>query len=91
MGDPATATSEVAEGLAPYWLSAALRAQAVAARTYALFRAASTQSPLYDLDDSTSSQVYGGIRKEHPRTNRAVNETEGLILTWKGKPAREYM
>jgi stage II sporulation protein D len=72
------------------WPLEALKAQAVAARTYALFRAGDTASKLYDLDDSTRSQVYFGRSKEARKTSQAVDETSGLILTWHGAPAETF-
>jgi stage II sporulation protein D len=67
----------------------ALRAQAVAARTYAIAR--STVSDRYkqegfDLTDDARSQVYGGYSIEHPLTSRAVEETRGMVAVFAGKP-----
>jgi len=61
----------------------ALKAQAVAARTYAL----ATISPgeVFDLFDDTRSQVYGGLAGEDPRTSRAVERTRGRVLTYDGE------
>lgn len=72
------------------WPMEALKAQAVAARTYAIFRAESSESKLYDLDDSTRSQVYFGISKEARKTSEAVDSTSAMILTWNGKPAETF-
>lgn len=62
---------------------AALLAQAVAARSYAL----ATMSPTatYDVFDDTRSQVYGGRSGEDPRTSRAVDATRGTVLTHGGQ------
>lgn len=72
------------------WPMEALKAQAVAARTYALFRAESSDSKLYDLDDSTRSQVYFGTQKEAPKPSQAVEATSGMVLTWQGRPAETF-
>jgi len=72
------------------WPIEALKAQAVAARTYAIFRAQNSESKLYDLDDSTRSQVYFGISKEAQKTSQAVNDTSDMILTWQGKAAETF-
>ena len=70
------------------WASAALAAQAVAARTYAL--ATLRHGRPFDLYADTRDQVYGGIRAETPETNRAVGATAGQVLTWAGRPALTY-
>ncbi len=62
---------------------AALVAQAVAARTYAL--ATMTPTALYDVFDDTRSQVYGGRAGEDPRTTAAVAATRGTVLTYDGR------
>lgn len=64
----------------------ALKAQAVAARTYALSNAGRFVSEGFDLLPTTRSQVYGGRATEHPLTDRAVRETRGVVATFGGKP-----
>lgn len=70
----------------PSWHTEAIKAQAVAARTYAAFHKGGYESSGYDVTDDTRSQVYGGISAETPATDRAIQETEGEILTYQGKP-----
>jgi len=68
------------------WPADALRAQAVAARTYAAYeRAHATTS--YDICDTTSCQVYGGAEAEDPATDAAVRATRGRVVTYQGDPA----
>ncbi|MFW0797595.1 SpoIID/LytB domain-containing protein [Gordonia sp. CPCC 205515] len=71
----------------PGWADAggaeALKAQAVAARTYALAAIAGGKK----IDDTQNSQVYGAVASEDPRTNRAADATAGQILLQGGKPA----
>ena len=67
------------------WPSEALKAQAVAARTYGA--RAIRSSSYYDICDTTSCQVYGGATSEKSSTNTAVAETAGRILTYQGLPA----
>ncbi len=74
----------------PSWPMEALKAQAVAARTYALFRASTSPSPDFDLDDTTRSQMYTGTRLESPRCRQAVAETEGQVVTWQGRLAETF-
>lgn len=67
------------------WPAEALKAQAVAARTYALFRKLQTEGHAYDVTSDVSSQVYGGQDKENPLTTQAVRATEGQVLLRSGK------
>lgn len=62
----------------------ALKAQAVAARTYAVSNRSRFAAEGFDLLPTTRSQVYGGRQTEHPLTNRAVDETRGRVATYKG-------
>jgi SpoIID/LytB domain protein len=71
-----------------HWPLAALEAQAVAARSYAL--AELRPSSWYDLVPTTADQVYGGVRAERPRSDRAVYATLGQVLMWNGQIARTY-
>lgn len=65
------------------WPAAALRAQAVAARSYAL---ASSGTLFAD----TRSQVYRGVGSESPRTNAAVAATTRAVITYKGRVAQAF-
>jgi SpoIID/LytB domain protein len=69
------------------WRPAALRAQAVAARTYAAFEVASSSDPRFNLCDSSSCQVYGGLSAEVHSTTRATAATAGQVRTYRGEPA----
>jgi stage II sporulation protein D len=59
---------------------AALRVQAVAARSYAI--ATMKPTAVYDLFDDDRSQTYGGIASEDPRSTRAVVSTRNTVLTY---------
>ena len=63
----------------------ALKAQAVAARTYALSGLGKRAADGYDLLATTSDQVYGGYEAEHPLSTRAVDETAGIAAVYDGK------
>ncbi|HYH81757.1 MAG TPA: SpoIID/LytB domain-containing protein [Longimicrobium sp.] len=63
----------------------ALKAQAVAARTYALSGLGKRASDGYDLLATTSDQVYGGYAAEHPLSSQAVDETAGIAAIHDGK------
>jgi len=68
------------------WSSEALRAQAVASRTYALHQCGLHRREIYDVVSGTTSQVYGGFEFEVPRVLAAVESTRGEILTHRGSP-----
>ena len=70
--------------IAPWWPLDALKAQAVVARTYALYQRQFTKNKDFDLTNDIYSQVYGGKTSEKWRSNRAVDLTRGEILTFKG-------
>jgi stage II sporulation protein D len=80
-------------GVVPNELSAggfpqleAHKAQAIAARTYALRNRGQFSSQGYDLLPTTRSQVYRGLTSENSLSSRAVDETRGLIATYQGEP-----
>jgi stage II sporulation protein D len=64
----------------------ALKAQSVAARTYAWKHRGQFEDEGFDLCGTPRCQVYSGASAEHPMSDRAVAETRGQILTWKGDP-----
>lgn len=66
------------------WSMEALKAQAVAARSYALAHMARPASRHWHLGDSTRWQAYRGLLSSSPRTRRAAEETAGLILSYQG-------
>ena len=70
----------------PTWKPNALRAQAVAARTYALKHKNGFKSRGFDVTDTTESQVYNGYSAETKATNDAVDSTAGEIITYNGQP-----
>jgi len=62
----------------------AQKAQAVAARTFALSRIGHRAADGYDLLPTTADQVYGGYASEHPLSTQAVDETAGIVATYNG-------
>lgn len=68
------------------WSPAALRAQAVVSRTYALYQRAIAGKRGFDLEADTSHQVYGGLGVENDPVRRAVADTRSEVLTWRGEP-----
>ena len=65
----------------------ALKAQAIAARTYALHSNGKWAKDGYDVRDTPDSQVYIGTAGERTSIDEAIAATEGQILLWNGKPA----
>jgi stage II sporulation protein D len=78
----------VAAEMSADWPMAALEAQAVASRTYAL--TAHAGGSKFDVYSDTRSQMYLGKAAETPRSNAAVQATEGQIVTYGGQPAITY-
>jgi len=70
------------------WPLAALEAQAVASRTYAL--TAHAGGSRFDVYADTRSQVYRGVAAQTPQTDAAVAATAGQIVTYAGRPAITY-
>ncbi|HZI92743.1 MAG TPA: SpoIID/LytB domain-containing protein, partial [Patescibacteria group bacterium] len=64
----------------------ALKAQAVAARTYLEANRGQFDEDGYDICDSARCQVYGGLSAEHPLSDFAVEQTDGTIATFEGRP-----
>lgn len=67
------------------WPQEALKAQAVAARSYALNRRDRSLSEPFDVGTTTAHQVYKGLASEAPSTVAAVNATRGQVLTHSGR------
>jgi len=70
------------------WPLAALEAQAVASRTYAL--TAHAGGSKFDVYADTRSQVYRGVAAETPATDTAVADTAGQVVMYEGHPAITY-
>lgn len=74
----------------PAWEFEALKAQAIAARSFALANLGKQAKHGYDLKDNTEDQAYGGASAETNITNKAVEETHGLVLTYDMKIISAY-
>ncbi len=78
----------VASEVPASWPHAAVEAQAVAARTYAVFEREHVAAGRdYDLCDTAACQVYRGAAGEYPGSDAAVSATAGEVLTYDGAPA----
>lgn len=74
------------------WHPEALKAQAVAARTYAIYQllAGKYKNRGYHMVDGVDSQVYGGVASEDPRSTKAIQDTRGQILTYAGQAINAF-
>ncbi|NEQ48953.1 MAG: SpoIID/LytB domain-containing protein [Leptolyngbya sp. SIO3F4] len=67
------------------WPQEALRSQAIAARSYAVYHKRKANGRAFDLNSNQSSQVYKGLQGEAPSTQSAVDTTRGKVLTHSGR------
>jgi stage II sporulation protein D len=67
------------------WPLEALKAQAVASRSYALYKRRAMVANPFDIGDTTTWQVYRGIQDESTGTQSAVNATAGQVLPFRVK------
>lgn len=76
--------SVVGAEVSPSWPIDALKAQAIAARSYALVHYIRPAHDLYDLGNTERWQVYRGVGAEWNTTHQAVKETHGVFISYKG-------
>jgi stage II sporulation protein D len=73
----------------PSWPEDTLKAQAIAARTYAYYNIAfgldSKNAKFFDVDDTAFFQAYSGLTAVTPATDKAVSDTAGAVLSFQGK------
>jgi len=72
------------------WPVAALKAQAIASRSFVLYEALRRRNKDYDITADTFSQVYGGVSGERWRATRAVEATKGKVLEYEGEVLPAY-
>lgn len=72
------------------WNIEAHKAQAIAARSYAIANLGKRASHGYDLKDTPEDQAYGGALKETPQTNKACRDTMGIVITYDKKVVPAY-
>ncbi|MEW6057809.1 MAG: SpoIID/LytB domain-containing protein [Bdellovibrionota bacterium] len=83
--------------MSPKWNLQTLMAQAVAARTYAIYQMRTSGSlsykglkPPFDLESTVKDQVYEGAHREQYKTIRAVQQTRGQVLMFEEKPIKAF-
>lgn len=69
--------------ISPAWPLEAIKAQAVAARSYAFASAGKHQDQGFDVCSTVHCQVYGGRDSEAERSNQAIDATRGMMVTYK--------
>jgi stage II sporulation protein D len=77
--------SVIGKEMYPTWPLEALKAQAVAARSYAIFQQQHPKFKHFDVLSTTTSQVYAGLDGEANTTQAATKATAGQVLTYQGK------
>jgi len=76
----------VSSEVSPAWHEELLRTQAVAARTYVLYKKLQNQGQPFDAYASVQDQVYTGRKKVNDAVLDAVRRTRGQVLTYEGRP-----
>ena len=72
----------------PLWSIEAVKAQAVASRSYGYRHLHPERN--FDVVPTSNNQVYGGVSLEHPRSNQAVDDTSGQVAMYNGAPILAY-
>lgn len=80
----------VAREVMPLWPDEAIKAQAVAARSFALYHLQNPDTADYDLKANEMGQVYGGIGAEHANTNKLTAATRGVAALYQGRPIQAF-
>lgn len=83
-------TGIVSAELPKGWPLESYKAQAVAARTFAVWQKYRRLDLPYHMESSVLDQVYAGVDREHPLARQAAQETRGLVLTSKRRLAQAY-
>lgn len=80
----------IGKEISPEWQLEAVKAQTVAARTYAVYNLGKHKIDDYDVCATIDCQVYGGRDNETPRVIKAVTDTAGEVLMYQGKVIPAY-
>ncbi|MBQ9997552.1 MAG: SpoIID/LytB domain-containing protein [Clostridia bacterium] len=77
--------SVISKEMSPYFEEEALKAQAVASRTYAMAHLNKHKNDGFDVCQNIHCQVYGGVSMENPKTTKAVDDTKGQVIKYDGE------
>jgi stage II sporulation protein D len=80
----------VSSELPKRWPYEALKVQAVATRTYAIWQKYRRLELPYHMESTVLDQVYHGAQREHADARRAIEETFGRVMTWGRRPVEAY-
>lgn len=80
----------IAKEMSPSWPLEALKAQAVASRSYAIYQANTNKDRAFDVESSIQDQVYDGSTAESARSIQAVEATRGIALTYDNHALKAY-
>lgn len=80
----------VGSEVSPYWHTEALKAQTVAARTFAYAKLLNPRSSLFNIYDTVEDQAYYGTYEEAPSIIEAVDATKGTVILQNGKPITSF-
>ena len=80
----------VAKEIIPLWPDEAIKAQTVAARSFALYQINNAAYPNFDIKANEMGQVYGGIGAEHANTNKIIDATRGMVAVYDGQPIQAF-
>ena len=72
------------------WSMEAVKAQAVVARSYAVYQRDARKNSVYQLESTVMDQVYSGFDNEDSRAVRGVRETAGEVLKYDGKTVQAF-
>jgi len=71
--------------ISPRWPKESVKAQVIAARTFALKNRGKHKDEGFDICSTVNCQVYGGVTAEDKVSNKYVNETRGEVMTYRGQ------
>ncbi len=72
------------------WPNAAIKAQAIAARSYAVYLMKQNKNKSYDVVNSEKNQVFRSLDQVHPNIEKNVIETKGVVMTYKNEPIQTF-
>ncbi len=72
------------------WNAEAIKAQAIAARSYALYSMNESKAKNYDVVNSERNQVFSGVAKVHPNIAKNVLATKGVVMVHRNKPIQAF-